>query len=75
MTSVSDLVLDDVGQRAGGGSQRHVDDRVARGVHGDAVDEAEVDDVMPSSGSTTSRRASSTSATLGGVVVVMIPPG
>ena len=39
------LVLDDVGQRAGRGRQGHVDDGVVVLVDGDAVDEAEVDDV------------------------------
>ena len=40
------------------------------GVHGDPVDEAEVDDIDPEPGSTTSRIASSTSATLAGRVSV-----
>src|SRR5690606_18626811 len=39
------LILDDVGQRAGRGRQRHVDDCLVVLVHRDAVDEAEVDDV------------------------------
>src|SRR6478735_1797079 len=38
-------VLDDVGEGARGRRQRHVDDGVRLGVDGDAVDEAEVDDV------------------------------
>src|SRR4051794_21006164 len=39
------LVLDDVGEGARSGRQRHVDDGVRLRVDGDAVDEAEVDDV------------------------------
>src|SRR5690242_13167095 len=39
------LVLDDVGERARGRGQRHVDDGVRLRVDGDAVDEPEVDDV------------------------------
>src|SRR4051794_18493665 len=44
------LVLDDVGQRAGRGRQRHVDDGLVVLVDGEAVDEAEVDDVDPELG-------------------------
>src|SRR6478609_6586614 len=39
------LVLDDVGERAGRRGERHVADGVVLAVDGDAVDEAEVDDV------------------------------
>src|SRR5215471_1296001 len=39
------LILDDVGQRAGRAGQRHVDGHAAVGLHVDAVDETEVDNV------------------------------
>ena len=41
---LGDLVLDDVGERAGRRREGHVDDRVVLRVDGDAVDETEVDD-------------------------------
>src|SRR6185503_12376998 len=44
------LVLDHVGQRAGRRRQRHVDGRRTGVVDGDAVDQAEVDDVDPELG-------------------------
>src|SRR3712207_7467914 len=37
--------LDDVGQRAGGTGERHVDHRVSMLVDGHSVDQAQVDDV------------------------------
>src|SRR6476661_4881237 len=45
LEGLSRLVLDDVGERACGRRQRHVDDGVRLRVDGDAVDEAEIDDV------------------------------
>src|SRR6476661_3037911 len=50
LEGLSRLVLDDVGERARGRRQRHVDDGVLLRVDGDAVDEAEVDDVDPELG-------------------------
>ena len=54
--------LDDVGERARGRGQRHVQHGDVVIVHRDAVHEPETTTLMPSSGSTTSRIASSTSS-------------
>lgn len=49
--SLSSLVLEDVGERASGTGQRHVDDEsVVLVIPSEIVDEAEVDDVDPELG-------------------------
>src|SRR5699024_6560504 len=45
LQDAGDLFLDHVGEWASGAGQGHVDDRVGLGVDGQAVDQAQVDDV------------------------------